>query len=361
RQRLRALALEWVRLAPDDPDPHETLARILEATGELSGARVSALSEVSIARKLTVASGGESASNFARKVRLGSDEVRLLLRLTRFANAGLLADSILAWPVPDQLEEADQRSATSLLRTLAALRGRGLRTIELSLTPMAPDTVNLPGGAESILHPSLVPDHVALGIYAAFGGPKDSITAMARRLSDQLPAFFPGRQLEAVRSAVLLRRMVMAAPVTGPGPVAELEPTSNLFASALRSLARGDRQQARRFADSLAELYADNAPGQLTMDVVYREAWLSTVLGDTAAATELLDHALGGLSAALPSVMREPYIAAFLVRVMAFRAELAARRKEPNIAKYWADAVFHLWGEGDLVTRSTLDKVRSLR
>jgi tRNA A-37 threonylcarbamoyl transferase component Bud32/tetratricopeptide (TPR) repeat protein len=361
RQRLRSLALEWIRLAPDDPDPHATLARILEATGELSGAGVTALSEVSIARKLTGTSGGESSTKFARKVRIGSDEVRLFLRLKRFANAGLLADSILAWPVPDQLEEADQRSATPLLRTLAALRGRGVRAIELSLTPVAPDTLRLPGGAESILHPSLVPDRVALGIYASFGGPKDSITAMARRLSDQLPAFFPERQLQAVRSEVLLRRLLMAAPVTGPGPVAELEPTSNLFALALKALARDDRQQARRFADSMAELHADNAPGQLTMDVVYREAWLSTVLGDTAAATRQLENALGGLSAALPVVMRDPYIAAFLVRVMALRAELASRRKEPKVAKYWADAVFDLWGKGDLVTRSTLDKVRRLR
>jgi hypothetical protein len=184
---------------------------------------------------------------------------------------------------------------------------------------------------------------------------------LAGRLSEQLNLYFPERQIQAWRTAVLMRWLTLAAPVAGPDPVAQLEPTSNLFGLALRSLAGDDRRGARVFMDSLSELHADYPAAQLTMDVVYGEAWLRTLLGDTTAATRGVDRALDGLAAAVPTIMKQPILTASLVRVMALRAVLAAHAGQQRTAKYWANAVFQLWGRGDAVTAATLESVRQLR
>jgi tRNA A-37 threonylcarbamoyl transferase component Bud32 len=360
RQRLRALGIEWTRRAPDDPSSHETLARIFESTGELTGRELSALNEISLARKLSLP-GGDNASNFARTVRLGSDEVRLNLRLTRFQRAGILADSILSLAIPSDIDDAQRDSATELLTSLAALRGRGLRAIELELTSTQAGNAPMIDGGETILPPSVVADYVALNVYSAFGGPGDSVVAMSSRLSEKLPPFLPGKRADAILTGILLRPLMLAAPVAGPQPVAKLGETSVPFALALKALARGDRRSARNWVDSLTELHAESAPGEITMDVVHGEAWLSAVLGDTTAAITKLDNALQGLSAALPSVMKRQILAASLVRVMALRAELAAYTGQPDVAKYWSNAVFQLWGRGDSTTAATLNSVRRFR
>jgi hypothetical protein len=97
------------------------------------------------------------------------------------------------------------------------------------------------------------------------------------------------------------------------------------------------------------------------MDVVFEETWLRAALGDTAGATRQLDNALRGLPAAPSSALGRAELTPFLVRVMAFRAVLAARARQPDIAKHWADAVFDLWGKGDPIVATTLDGVRRLR
>lgn len=359
RQRLRGLAIGWIRIAPDDASAHAALARILESAGELSGTGLSALDEVKTARRLAFATAGKGSS--LRRVRFASDQVRLYLRLKQFDGAGLLADSILAWPIPSRLGESERDSISSGLVPLAALRGRGLRTIEETLAGHWPQTARLATGEEAAIPAPLVPDFVTLEVYAACGGPRDSIVALAARLSEQLNSYFPERQIQAWRTAALERPLALAAPVTGPTLVAQLEPSSNLFALALRFLARGDRRRALVFMDSLTELHADYPAGQLTMDVVFGEAWLRLALGDTATATRALDHALDGLAAAGPGILRTHELTASLVRVMALRAILAGRAGQTITAKYWANAVFKLWGRGDAVTAATLESVQALR
>jgi len=46
---------------------------------------------------------------------------------------------------------------------------------------------------------------------------------------------------------------------------------------------------------------------------------------------------------------------------VALRAELAAQAGQPDVAKYWANAVLQLWGSGDPIVRSTVEAVRGFR
>jgi hypothetical protein len=96
------------------------------------------------------------------------------------------------------------------------------------------------------------------------------------------------------------------------------------------------------------------------MDAVYLESWLRAQIGDTVAASEALDKALGGLPAALPSILMSSAVAFSLGRVMALRAELAARQQHDALARSWAKALIQLWGRGDAVTAPTLERMRKL-
>ncbi len=115
------------------------------------------------------------------------------------------------------------------------------------------------------------------------------------------------------------------------------------------------------FLDSLAELHSVNAAGSISMDVVFGEAWLRTQLGDTLGATRDLERALRGLPVATTRIVRNAELAASLVRAMGLRAELAHKAGDRAKAKYWADAVYSLWGRGDFTTRSTLETVKAYR
>ena len=114
RQRLRAIAADWVRTAPDEPRAHESLARVLESTGEISGGDVSALQEIEAARRLTSTRVDDEGDRYVRQVRLASAEVRLYLRQNRFDRSAVLADTILRGVCPRTLSrKRATRLATS--------------------------------------------------------------------------------------------------------------------------------------------------------------------------------------------------------------------------------------------------------
>jgi Protein kinase domain len=360
-QRLRGLAVQWTRVAPADPNAHETLARILEMTGELSFSDISAVQQMGIARKLAADAGRPSGPRYIRQLRLASDQVRLYVRLTQFDRAAALADTILDWPRESQADSAAQDSMSAMLRNLAALRGQPSRVKDIEERDAIHSQTRLATGDVVPLPPALGRDESALSQYAEFGGPGDSVLAIAARVATDINALIPQGQADPLRIAILTDPLKVAASVIGPEHVAALGPTSDPYINALAAAARGDKKAARTLLDSLAKFRSPNAPSEITMDAVYREAWLRAALGDTAGATRQLDNALRGLPAAPSSALRGAKLTPFLVRVMALRAVLAAKARQPDIAKHWADAVFELWGKGDPIVATTLDDVRGLR
>ncbi len=287
--------------------------------------------------------------------------MRLYIRLTQFDRAAALADTILDWPRESQADSAAQDSMSTMLRNLAALRGQPSRVQDIEERDAIHAQTRLATGEVVPLPPALGRDESALSQYAEFGGPGDSVLAIAARVATDINALIPQGQADPLRIAILKGPLTIAARVIGPEHVAALGPTSDLYVTALAAAARGDRKTARALVDSIARIRAPNAPSQITMDVVFEETWLRAALGDTAGATRQLDNALRGLPAAPSSALRRAELTPLLVRVMAFRAVLAAQAKQPDIAKHWADAVFELWGKGDPIVATTLDDVRRLR
>jgi tRNA A-37 threonylcarbamoyl transferase component Bud32 len=359
-ERLRAYALAWIKAAPNDGGPHEMLGRVLEASGDLTGENFSAIAEVRRARMLPPASAASKGNEYLRQVRLGSDQVRLYVKLGSFDKAGALADSLLGRPIPGSLADGSRFAATGLLTTLAALRGRPLHAIELNVRSGEGFQIFLPNGQFAALPRLVIPDAIALSQYAAAGGPRDSILAMKARFSDKLSAVIPAGDLQSFVIGALRRPLTLAASVVGPDAAVELGPTSDPFVLALKGYAEKDIPRAKRYLDSLRELHKDYPPGVITMDVVYGEAWLRSEIGDAEGAALQLDRGLRGLPAALPYSVKSYEVVAALVRAMALRAELAHQAHDSALAKRWADAVLLLWGNGDATTAATVARMREI-
>ena len=126
-----------------------------------------------------------------------------------------------------------------------------------------------------------------------------------------------------------------------------LGPTKDPVILAFIAFGRGQKRAAKQYLDSLTALHATRAPGEITMDVTYQEAWLSAQLGDSLGAARLLDNALGGISKAPPSMLSSPTLIASLVRAMRLRADIAEGLGQSTKAKEWRNASFNLWGQGD--------------
>ena len=106
---------------------------------------------------------------------------------------------------------------------------------------------------------------------------------------------------------------------------------------------------------------SEYAPGEITMDAVYQDAWLRTAVGDSAGAALLLDNALRGLSVALPSILADPVAAACLVRATILRAQLAASMSRPTIAKTRTAEAYQLWAGADPVISASLGRIAELK
>jgi predicted Ser/Thr protein kinase len=359
RERLKSFAEAWSRVAPNEPRAHEVLASVFQAMGNLSVGDNSALQELRKARQAVARGNQSDQDRYAAQLRLGRDQVRLFLRLSRFDSAGFLADSLLSAKLP-KVDQVVRDTLLDLLTPLAALRGRPLEFLDLALTRTPRYRVLLSNGQIAALPLPVVPDQLALDAYAQAGGSGDSVMAFAARVSDRIAGQVAPAQAAALTSGALLRPLTLAAPVIGPKPVANLEPSSDPIILALRAYANRDIPRTRRFLDSLFALHADYAPGEITMDAVYVESWLRAEIGDTAVATATLDRALRGLPAALPAILANEAVAFSLGRVMALRAELAARKGERTLSATWAGALLKLWGRGDAVTAPTLERMRRL-
>ncbi len=360
RERLRTLATSWSQVAPQEPRAHELLAKVFQAMGILSGTENSALEELRKARKVALHQTSSEADQYGIQLRLGVDQVRLYLRLSQFGQAGALADSLLSLSRPES-DQARIDAVTDTLNALAALRGRPLEVVEFSRKATPNYQIFIPPGQVGLLPRAIVADQIALDAYAESGGSGDSVLAFASRVSEKISALVPPGQVAALRTGALMRPLMLAAPIIGAKPVADLDSRPDPFILALRAYAARDIPKARRFLDSLGVLHADYAPGEITMDAVYLESWLRAETGDTAAATQSLDRALRGLPAALPSILASHAVAFSLGRVMALRAELAGKKRDPTLARSWATALLQLWGKGDAVTAPTLERMRKLQ
>jgi hypothetical protein len=134
--------------------------------------------------------------------------------------------------------------------------------------------------------PDLADDALRLLTFASFGGPTDSLSAIAQRIR---------ARRDPAQPSLLSRPILFAFPVLGAppggGPLYELE----------QALFRGDTVRAQAAESVLVAFQRLDRPGDIGSDGALLRARLALQCGDTAHAKELLDAVLRGM----PSFGRE--------------------------------------------------------
>jgi len=351
RQVLREIIQRWIDAFPASADAFEALSVVLETSGELTvdgGPRSSALAAARRARAL---------SNDAQQTsRLALVEIRLLAKLEQFARARALADSILsaAPAAPDPME-------AHRLAGLAALTGRVYRTAELLAlsapvdTPMTWDGDPLPDTPVPVKEAAL-----ALLGYAALGGPVDSLRALKARVDRRVASWTGPTARERVRLAVLHVPVELAFPQLGLTDVHRADAGGDYVLEWQWALAHGDTARVRTERARLARLRSHRRPGDVAVDGTYLEAVLLLQIGDSGAATQLLDLSLTALPTLGTYLLDQVPQAAALVRAMALRADLAGRAGDKTTAEHWARGVLDMWASADAPLAPTLASMRAL-
>jgi tetratricopeptide (TPR) repeat protein/tRNA A-37 threonylcarbamoyl transferase component Bud32 len=349
REIMRDIATTWVGAFPNRADAHETLALVLETLGEVTAGRskdFSAISEIRRAR--------ENPGSPAEGLRLVNIETRFLLKSDQMAAARRLADSVLrAHPTPT-LDDAHR------LRGLAALTGHVHAAARLQRLA-APEFSFLTPAWEEVNVPLPLTD-AALGLfaYASFGTPIDSLTVLEQRVDRLIPSYVEVRARERTRQALLDMPAVLAFPERGIRPVHRSKAGGNYRLEMQWELARGDTAALRRQFDELDEVRKGIRPGDVAFDGTYHEAWLLLAIGDTAAATQLLDLSLDALPTLGTYLLDQLPQIVTLVRGMALRAELAAQTGDSAKATRWANNVILLWSGADQELQPIVKRMREL-
>ena len=326
RASLRAITDQWVQEFPASADAMETHARILETVGEPA-----ALDAVRAARR--------TATDPLQQLRLGTAQVRLLIKLERFVPARALGDSLLArWPAP-------QPDAARQLAGVAVIAGHVNRAAALFAMDVATPFAT-PEGDQILLPASVTAPARALLVYAAVGVPAESLSVLERRVTSLVASWIEPQRQAAARRATLHDPAMLAFPQLGVREAHGASAGGNYLLTLQRSLAR-DPAAVRLALARIDSSRADLRAGDVASEIVYQEAWLLVAVGDTTAAVHRLDRSLTALLSLGTALLDEPPQAAGLVRAMALRAELAAAAGDATTATRWARAVTALWRDAD--------------
>ena len=351
RATLREITLTWVRAFPEDANALETHARALETLGELTGAAPdrSALEAIRAARRAGGA-GGDSLSQVTRAV----SEVRILVKLERFAEARALGDSLLdAWPGPDP-------TMARRLAGLAALNGRINRAAALLAGAADDAPFTTPEGEEVTLPEPVAAPARALVAYAAAGAPAESLTAFERRVTALVGTWVAPARQPAARRAALHLAAALSFPQMGIREAHRGPAGGNYLLSVQSALARGDAAAVRSGIAAVDRARGGVSVGDVSIQHVYHEAWLLAAVGDTAGAISRLDRSLGALASLGSGLVSEVPQAAGLVRAMALRAELAAAMGDQRVATRWARGVLALWRDADPDVGAVVSRMEAL-
>lgn len=256
--------------------------------------------------------------------------------------ARALADSLLG-------KDGGRLSDPGLGSELAVLLGRGMSAAAYAR--------QLPGSPRSNLPPAIQADARALGLFAALGGPRDSLLRLEARVAGAI-----SRLPEAERMAERGSWMVLPASMSFPrhefDTVADLE--FDWVVAAQASLVRGDTAAVRGALSRAAEVRRGRSPHLLTFDALYPEAHLWLSIGDAAAAADWLDPTFQALPQMELDLLSTPQRVAGLLRAAALRAEVALEMNQPEVARQWAYSVLLLWSDADTAVESTVARMRQI-
>jgi len=341
---LKGIAEEWTRTFPLSAEAHATVAQILEASAQTA----EALTTVRRARQLAV--------DAQPRLQAGITEVRLLLKLERFDAARSMSDSVLGWGIANEHE-------TDLTAGLSALTGRIQRAAEQLKGAAQGYPFATSKGATLVPPKPLAELALSLAAYSAAGAPVAQIRSLADRIDRAIPSYYTdSRQQREARFALLVAPMSAAFPVLGNQVVPHLSADAGALEAMQLAFSRGEIAAVRaRFDRVIARRNEMGiAPGSVSPDYTFQEAWLLLATGDTSGAAIHLDRSLNALPTMGSYAVIRVQEAAALVRAMALRAEIASARGERVIARRWAEAVSTLWLNADPELQPVVERMREI-
>jgi hypothetical protein len=196
-------------------------------------------------------------------------------------------------------------------------------------------------------------------VYAALGGPADSILTLERRADAAIDATVPPGERVFEKLAYLARAATLAYPTHRMHALSTLVGQGDGLLDLQVALDRGESTFVR---DSLARMRRTRSqlsPEEITLDAILPETQLLMALGDNTAAAAWMDPTLTTFGQAIPRLRSEHIEAASVGRLLALRAQIAARLGEHEDAVRWSRFVRLLWSRADAHLIKLLDSLPS--
>jgi hypothetical protein len=197
-------------------------------------------------------------------------------------------------------------------------------------------------------------------VYAALGGPRDSILRLEAALRDEIERRYP----EAQRQGEMARWVDRGASLVFPHVVirdtTDSAVAGDYLLDAQLAWLRRDTSEVRRVLSDLQLARTRMRLTDPTPDAVLPEATLLELIGDSAGAAVWLDGMLRTLGRTNPELLASPVNGGAAVRAMALRAYLAARAGDQTTATTWGSVVAVLWNHADDFLQPTVSRMRAL-
>ena len=329
----------WVGAYPDNPDVLAALAQAQEMLADPA-----AISTMLRARRL--------ASTSVDRLRISVAAVALQLKQALPDDTAAMAQAVR---LADSLVDADAaRDAQDHLKlaTLAALTGRTTAALRHLRNPGVGALLDAPR-VLSQLGP-------ALELFAALGGPRDSLAAIEGTVRDLIET----QPLAADRPVARLRWLARPATLAWPEYVSpligQLRGQGDYFLDAIAAAIAGDTAGALAPLDTVAEWRTASGTGPVSVDQLPSLASVYAVAGRKDQAAALLDATLLHLFGTGPDALNEPVRAASLGRSVVLRAEFAAQSGDMVTARRWARALEILWQDADPALQQVLRRIQRL-
>ncbi|MGH7712106.1 MAG: hypothetical protein ACREOG_12520, partial [Gemmatimonadaceae bacterium] len=336
RVQVRDVASTWIAAAPADPTAREVLALALAELGDNS-----ALDTIMVARRL--------AKDPMDRVRIAVSSAWLQLA-DAFARGQPERARSVAGTVDSLLRSSLSPAGDPvLLSALAALTGRGHAAATYARLPQLDRALGMPATLRESGSPLL--------IYAALGGPTDSIAALERRTEAAIEATIRPADRANERLAILARAGTMTYPSHRMKTFNALVGQGDGLLDLQAALDRGDSASVRDSLRQWRSARANLSPETITLDAIAPELRLFVALGDLFAAESWADPTLASLGQLMPRLRSRPIEAASLVPILVQRAQIAARLGKRAEAHRWAQFARLLWSGADPYLRPLLNSL----
>ncbi|MEO7647786.1 MAG: serine/threonine-protein kinase [Gemmatimonadaceae bacterium] len=333
---LLSLAATWATAYPLSHEAHFSHASVLEVASDLEGA----LASLARARKLPASE--------IEQLMAAEAEARVRLKNGDFITARLVADSALT---------RFAKVTPANWRQIAGLAGLTGKTGKLgeALAHYWEEFADVED-----LDPAVAARAGELLAHATAGVCDASIPVMLGKLRSSIQSRVRPNLHAKVNERVGNSSATYTLPCAYGQSMATVDSGDGRIVAAQRMFARGDFAGARAELEAVARGRSQSRPGDVSVNLIARESRLRLALGDTNTAIAAVDATLEALETISAAVLSHPLENALLVRLMADRADLAARMGDLGPSRKWGAAVAALWAGAGPELQPTVNRMRRL-